>query len=51
MIDFGAGFMGLDPAGDDGRKFGRWPGEIPGWPCPSGEEEPAPPAKPAAPAK
>ena len=25
MVDFMAGFMGFDPAGDDGYKFGRWP--------------------------
>jgi hypothetical protein len=49
MIDFAAGFMGLDPAGDDGRKYGLWPSEIPGWPCPSGEA--APGEKPATPPK
>ncbi len=44
MMDFAAGFMGLDPAGDDGHKFGRWPGEIPGWPFPTEGEQPAAPA-------
>lgn len=25
MIDMAAGFMGLDPCGDDGLRFGLWP--------------------------
>ena len=25
MIDLMSGFMGLDAAGDDGYKYGRWP--------------------------
>lgn len=27
MIDMAAGFMGLDPAGDDGCQYGYWPWE------------------------
>jgi len=41
MIDFPLGFVGIDLAGDDGRKYGRWPWQIPGWPCPSGAMEEA----------
>ena len=39
-----AGCMGLDPAGDDGRKFGLWPWQIEGWPSPPGAAETAPAA-------
>lgn len=46
MVDFMAGCMGLDPAGDDGRKYGLWPWEIEGWPNPTGAAEPAAPAAP-----
>jgi hypothetical protein len=38
-----AGCMGLDPAGDDGRKYGLWPWQIEGWPSPSGPARSAPP--------
>jgi hypothetical protein len=27
MIDLAAGFVGLDPAGDDGYRYGLWPGQ------------------------
>ncbi len=27
MIDLAAGFVGLDPAGDDGCRYGLWPGQ------------------------
>jgi len=43
MLDFGAGFMGLDPAGDDGHKYGYWPWQIEGWPLPTGKVFPASP--------
>jgi hypothetical protein len=46
MVDFMAGCMGLDPAGDDGRKYGRWPWQIEGWPSPTGAAETAPAAAP-----
>jgi len=42
MMDFPAGFMGLDPAGDDGKKYGAWPWQIDGWPYPDSFEEAAP---------
>ena len=42
MMDFPAGFMGLDPAGDDGKKYGAWPWQINGWPYPDSFEEAAP---------
>ena len=38
-----AGWMGLDPAGDDGRKYGLWPWQIEGWPSPTGAVDTAPP--------
>ena len=37
MMDFAAGFMGLDPAGNDGHKYGYWPWQIEGWPVPTGK--------------
>ena len=49
MLDFAAGFMGLDPAGDDGHKYGYWPWQIEGWPIPTEKVFPyAPVAAPAA---
>ena len=45
MIDFAAGFMGLDPAGDDGHKYGYWPWQIEGWPMPTGKVFPPTPAE------
>jgi len=48
MMDFAAGFMGLDPAGNDGHKYGYWPWQIEGWPTPTGTVFPyAPVAAPA----
>ncbi len=47
MLDFMAGFMGLDPAGDDGRKYGLWPWQIEGWPSPPGAVEPTAPRESA----
>ncbi len=52
MLDFMAGCIGLDPAGDDGRKYGLWPWQIEGWPNIPGAAEPAArEARPAEPAK
>ena len=48
MLDFAAGFMGLDPAGDDGHKYGYWPWQIEGWPIPTGKVFPANPVATAA---
>ena len=47
MVDFVAGFMGLDPAGDDGRKYGLWPWQVPGASEPvAPREQPAEPRPP-----
>jgi outer membrane biosynthesis protein TonB len=45
MADAMLGWMGIDICGDDGRKYGRWPWQIPGWPTPSGVEEEEAPAE------
>jgi hypothetical protein len=49
MVDFALGFVGLDLAGDDGRKLGRWPWQSPDEPAPAADRPAAAAAPPAQP--